>query len=77
MQTGVANNEAVIISAFLYESFSFATTLGGIMSSKTKSLETPENSWLILILYDNPCLTTVHIGPNVLPIWTFLKSEFT
>jgi len=44
MQTGVANNEAVIISAFLYESFSFATTLGGIMSSKTKSLETPENS---------------------------------
>lgn len=44
MQTGVATREAVIISAFLSESFSYATTLGGIISSKTKSFETPENS---------------------------------
>jgi len=44
IEKGMADKVAVIISAFLAESLSCSTVLGGTVSSNTKSLETPEKS---------------------------------
>jgi len=42
IERGMADKDAVIISAFLAESLRYSTALGGTVSSNTKSLETPE-----------------------------------